>query len=238
MRTLTSFSVILALLILAGDLAGQAARISGRVLDRTTEAPIPGAWLEISEGGRRTGVDSTGVFSLELRPGRYALAAHALGYASVTFTIALEADTSLVVQLDAAPLALAGIEVIVDRFARRNRALPWSVATVTHDELVNSAAANPVDVLRQRRVQFQPCRQGGDCVRWRGSVIVPVVCIDEMFAHGGVAELRTYPMASLYSIEVHDRGRMIRAYTTWFMDRVSAGDMALRAALRSDVAAC
>jgi hypothetical protein len=45
-------------------------------------------------------------------------------------------------------------------------------------------------------------------------------------------------MQSIYTLEVHDEGRMIRAYTTWFMDRVREGRMAIRSNLRTDVMAC
>lgn len=218
--------------------AAQTVEVRVRVLDAGSNQPVATAWVEMAGGQRRLGADSTGLVIMSLIRGHHAFSVHALGYGSVTQALHAAGDTTLVVRLTIAPLSLEGLAVVADRFARRNRALPWNVGTVGHDELINSAAADPVDALRGRHVQLQPCRGGGDCVRYRGSPVTPVVCIDDQVAQGGLAELRTYPMASLHSIEVHGRGRMVRAYTTWFMDRVASGDMALKAALRADQPTC
>jgi len=92
--------------------------------------------------------------------------------------------------------------------------------------------------LKQRAIQLHPCGSGRECIRFRGTSVAPVVCIDERPASGGIAELRAYPKESLYRIEVHERGRMIRAYTMWFMGQVQAGRISMLTTLRVDGPHC
>jgi hypothetical protein len=213
--------------------------VRGRVRDSGSGAPIASAWIELPDVERRLGVDTAGAFLVILDRGVHRLSVHALGYRSLHTEISLAGDTTMTFTLAVEPLALEGIEVQASRqLVRRSRALPWRVRNVTRADLMNSAAATPVDVLTQRNIQLIPCRGGAECVRWRGALVEPVVCIDEQQAFGGLAQLRTYPMQSFYSLEVHDSGRMVRAYTTWFMDRVREGKMAIRPSLRTDVMAC
>jgi hypothetical protein len=94
--------------------------------------------------------------------------------------------------------------------------------------LVSSPAADPVEVLKSRFLQLFPCHGRAECVRRRGALVLPLVCVDELRAFGGLAELRSYPAASLYRVELIDGGTHIRAYTTLFMERVRAGHIALR----------
>jgi hypothetical protein len=220
-------------------LAQDQVTVYGRVRDAGSGAPIASAWIELPDVERRLAVDTAGAFSVTLDRGVHRLRVHALGYRSLHTELSLAGDTTVTFRLAVEPLALEGIEVQASReLVRRSRALPWRVRTVTRADLMNSAAATPVDVLTQRNIQLTPCRGGGECVRWRGALVEPVVCIDEQRAFGGLAQLRTYPMQSFYSLEVHDSGRMIRAYTTWFMDRIREGRMAIRQSLRTDVMAC
>jgi hypothetical protein len=211
--------------------------ISGRIVDSATRQGIPTAWIQFVDGARRLGVDATGAFRTTVAPGPHQVVVHALGYESARLRLDVRADTVITLTLQVQPLSLEGIAVHVDRMAMRARAVPWQVRTLSREDLLRSAAATPVDELAGRSLQLFPCR-GGECIRRRGGLVVPLVCIDERRAVGGLAELRTYPFASLYLIEVHDRGAMIRAYTTWFMDRVREGTLAIRSTLRTDRPDC
>jgi hypothetical protein len=218
--------------------AGQLVHVvTGRIADAGSGAGIPTAWLEVTGTDRRLGVAEDGSFTVSLADGTYELHAHALGYRSTRTRVRVAADTTLTLTLEAEPIALEAIRVEADRLSRRARAVPWSVRTIGRDDIIGSAAATTVDLLEQRRLQVIPCG-GRECVRWRGAPVEPVVCIDEHFSPGGLAELRSYPMESLYVVEVHDRGRMIRVYTTWFVERMRAGDVALRSVLRIGAPAC
>jgi hypothetical protein len=232
--------LFLALLIAAVPqaMSGQVIhRVQGRVTDATTRQAIAGAWIEIGGTDRRKDVDVQGAFSLELSVGSHTLFAHAFGYRTAEVRIDLRADTTLTLLLQVEPLVMEGIAVQADRLTARSRALPWSVRSVAREELARSAAPTPVDVLKERRLQLVPCPWGTmECVRYRNSPTPVLVCIDERVS--GLGELRTWPNHSLYKIEVHDRGRMIRAYTIRFMEQVLAGKRDFRRVLRTDDPSC
>ena len=213
------------------------AQVRGRILDAESGMGISMSWLQLTDNGARVGADSAGTFRLALPLGIYRIVFHGFGYASEEQVIDIRSDTVLTISLRHQPLVLVGIEVNAERLAARARALPWSVRRVTREELVSSPAATPLDALERRSLQLIPCQEG-ECVRWRGSLIAPLVCIDELRAVAGLAELENVPFASLHSIEVHDRGRMIRAYTTWFMEQLHKGRISLRPALRTDAPQC
>jgi hypothetical protein len=121
--------------------------VHGRVRDAGSGAPIASAWIELADFERRLGVDTAGAFSVALDRGVHRLSVHALGYQSLHTEIRLAGDTAMTFTLAVEPLALEGIEVQASReLVRRSRALPWSVRNVTRADLMNSAAATPVDV--------------------------------------------------------------------------------------------
>jgi hypothetical protein len=212
-------------------------RIQGRVTDAATRQAISGAWIEIGGTDLRKDVDAQGAFALELSGGSHTLLAHAFGYRTAQVRIDLRADTTLSLLLQVEPLVMQGIAVQADRLTARSRALPWPVRSVAREELARSAAPTPVEALKERRLQLVPCPWGTmECVRHRNVPTPVLVCIDERVS--GLDELRTWPNHSLYKIEVHDRGRMVRAYTIRFMEQVLAGKRDFRHVLRTDDPSC
>jgi hypothetical protein len=184
------------------------------------------------------GADGNGWFALEPADGEHRLMVRGLGYRTAVFSLVVRADTTLTLVLEVEPVARGAISVdvsqLADRLDRRTRALPWSVRVIGREELATSAAATPVDLLKQRRLQMIPCAGGRECVRYRGGLIEPRVCIDDRAADGGLAESRTYAGASLYRLEIHDGGSMIRAYTNWYFEQVRLGRVTPPALLRAD----
>jgi hypothetical protein len=238
MRSVRSLLFASLIAIIPEAAAGQVThRVQGRVIDAATTQVIPDAWIEVSGSDRRRGVDGQGVFSLELIAGPHTLLAHAFGYRTAEVRIDVRADTTLSLLLQVEPLVIQGIAVQADRLTARSRALPWAVRGVTREELAHSAAPTPVDVLKERRLQLVPCPWGTmECVRYRNLPVPVLVCIDERVS--GLGGLRSWPNSSLYKIEVHDRGRMIRAYTIRFMEQVLAGKRDFRHVLRTDDHSC
>ena len=64
-------------------------------------------------------------------------------------------------------------------------------------------------------------------MRRRGEYVQPIVYIDERRAFG-LDELASYPMNDIYLVESYDGGRMVRVYTTWFMQRLARGNLGLQ----------
>lgn len=214
-------SALLTCLVLQSEpLHAQQVRLTGRVVETASGTPIPMAWLDLVNDGRRIGVDSLGRFSVLLGRGTYVVGVHALGFASVQTALVVDADTALVFRLGPSPIELDAIEAVADRFELRTRPLQWAVRSISRAALASSRAKEPVDHLRGSLLQLYPCG-GSECVRYREVLVVPLVCIDDRIALGGLTELRSHPSASLHTIEVHARGRMVRAYTARFMESVA-----------------
>ena len=212
--------------------------LRGQVLDSTALQPIHGAWIEFAGGAGRYVTDVQGRFQIKLPAGRQVLVVRALGYSSARLEASVTSDTTFKILLAIEPVALEAIQVQIDRISERLKPLPWRVHVMTHDQLKVSGAATPVDALKGRHLTTYPCGNGAECIRYRNGLIEPLVCVDELAAISGLAELRTFSNASLQRIEVHDGGRIIRAYTTWFVDQLRAGRMNLKPALRIDRKEC
>jgi hypothetical protein len=86
--------------------------IDGRVISTTTASPVPGATVVLP--GQATVVsDSEGTFRLpSVTPGRYFLRVAALGYRDQELTVIALRDTTIVVELDPAPVQLDTLAVI------------------------------------------------------------------------------------------------------------------------------
>lgn len=232
------WSALLAFLVLQSEpVYAQQVRLTGRVVEATSSAPIPAAWLDFVDDARRIGVDSLGYFSVVLSRGEHLVGVHALGFASVQAALVVDADTTIVFRLGPSPIELDEIEAVADQFERRTRRLQWAVRSISRMALASSRARDPVDHLRGGLLQLHPCG-GSECVRYRELMVEPLVCIDDRISIGGLTDLRSYPFASLHTIEVHARGRMVRAYTVRFMESVAAGEIVPKKVLRSDQPAC
>jgi hypothetical protein len=85
--------------------------VQGRVFERGTATPVVGATVEL-DGQPSTTTSSTGAFRIEgVTPGGYSLRVEALGYSPSDVFLVIRQDTSLVVELDVAPVALDTLAV-------------------------------------------------------------------------------------------------------------------------------
>jgi hypothetical protein len=91
-----------------------AATLEGRLLDAETEAPIPAAEVRLGEGGLRTVTDASGRFRFTgVESGEVAFQVHRLGYDWESERIAVPPGARMVVELRAAPRAVALDAVVV-----------------------------------------------------------------------------------------------------------------------------
>jgi hypothetical protein len=98
-------AVLLIAVCAAPSLAQSVARLSGRVVERGTDRGLAGATIEI--GSRRVSSDLDGRFVAgDVPPGSQTMKVSAYGYSSREVSLRLVADTSIVVELDPAPLPL------------------------------------------------------------------------------------------------------------------------------------
>ena len=116
--------------VLAGALpasaAAQTATLTGRVLNRETRAPRPGAVVRVEPQGTETLTDAQGRFRIEgLTPGTVRVQANSLGFAPTLETsVMLRTSRPTFLELTLAPQAieLEGITVEADAFRAADEA--------------------------------------------------------------------------------------------------------------------
>lgn len=198
----------------------------GHVVDADGQ-PLVGAFvaLEGSDWGSLT--NEEGRFLIpDLYPGRVALSAEQLGYATLTWRGDVSDDSGpLMLRMEAQPVVLEGLTVVTDRFRSRRNATATSVHTFDRSDLVTATQPTVVDFVRSRAgLAAYSCpglAQSTLCIYSRGRVVEPRVYIDEVPVFGGIDYLQSFRPHELYMIEVYARGRHIRAYTTQFMERAA-----------------
>lgn len=133
--------VLQACLACAVPAAGEGQGVQGRVLDATTEHPVPGALVELLPEARESAVgtqlaDETGTFSLQVRhAGTYRLRVSRLGYQTIvtpSFDLVVGDEllhVELLIGADAIPLA-----PLVVLSARSARVGPLRLHTVGYAE--------------------------------------------------------------------------------------------------------
>jgi carboxypeptidase-like protein len=226
----------LALTALAGitsPLAGQrqsSARFTaaGVVNDLSSGTAVAGALVEFPALRRQALTDRNGRFAVSgMRSGRQNMVISHLGYKTMVREVTITNGELLVVNLEPDPVTLKGVEVQVDRLLSRRKGVSVAVSAFEHSELLRSTAFSAAEFV-QSRMLMRPCPSGrGLCVLRRGQVFSPVVYIDERRAFG-IDELQAYSTYDIYLVESYDGGRMIRVYTTWFMQNLARNKVSLQ----------
>lgn len=220
----------MALAMLAAPLSGQRSQeriqAPGIVTDASSGHPVNGALIEFPALRRQATSDPSGRFVLpNIRPGKHRMVVNQLGFKTLVREVVVEEGELIFVALEPDPVLLKGIEVFTDRLESRRRAVATSVMSFNRQSLLNHPAFNAGDFVRSR-LNMIPCGNRGMCVRRRGEYVQPIVYIDERRAFG-LTELSAYPMHDIYLVESYDGGRMVRVYTTWFMENLARGRMTL-----------
>lgn len=217
----------------AQDLVAQGrVRIRGRVLDGVTRSPVAGAFVGRSYSDTGVLTDSLGLFTLELLSDfSYPITVENLGYRTLDVVLNPTApDEFTTILLPPDPLAIQGLTVLVDRFARRRRTYAGPVRVIDQDRLLNGQSESAFDLVT-RSVPFgRPCRTSFEelCTIRRGREQVVQVCIDERRAFAGARELESYDSRELYMVELYGWGSQVRVYSRWYVDRMVSEGRTLR----------
>lgn len=193
------------------------------VVDAVTEAPLARASVSVAKSDWQSLTTESGRFLLcEIGGGPHWLTVERLGYE--TFAAPVQATASgdpVRVRMQADPIVLEGLEVVMDRFRHRRRAVATTVQTYDEEELASGSHLSVADFIDSRPgIIAGPCRFR-TCVRVRGGRFESDIYLDEVPLFGGWAELESIPTAQLYLVEVYGRGRHIRAYSHAFMQRAA-----------------
>jgi hypothetical protein len=200
----------------------QMVRLYGRILDAATAQPVYGASVRPGMGGRGHVTDTLGLFVLELPAAdEYLLTAGQMGYQMAVITLPATAPAEFTtVLLEPNPMELEGLEVLVDRFARRRSFYPESVRVLDQAQLLRTPAVSAFDLLLAQVPQAWLCGTNSVCVPNRGRARTVEICVDQEPVWAGVIELERYSATDLYMVEVLDRGHSVRFYTMRFMERM------------------
>ncbi len=242
MRLAPAAALFLALALPAASAQAQAGKpprriITGVVVDSATGKPLAGAAVDL--GKREVVTDSAGRFRLpDVAEGAVRLSAWQLGYGDrdVDLTVG-EGMAPVQIALAPDPVKLKAITVMADRFKSRRNSVPYSVQAYDRNALLTSGEFNMRDFLEYHGAMMardcvggEPSLGGGPfhssfgwnatggglCVLVRGRWVEPQVWIDERPAFSD--ELLNYAPGDIFLVEVYGRGRMIRAYTDWWVE--------------------
>lgn len=179
-----------------------------------------------------TVTDSAGVFQLMLPPvGRYPLRVEQLGYETALLVLPSTAPIELsTVSLAAAPLVLQGIEVTVDRFARRRRFATQPVRTVDAAHLSGTFGRGH-DVVLRLITGARTCPNDiSEICKQRRRAKPVTVCIDDRRSYDTRRDLDTLDSSDLYMVEIYDTFEpfTVRVYTRRFIAGLASGERRLR----------
>lgn len=198
-------------------------RIVGQVVDAATEAPLDVVRVASEVSARSALTTSDGRFFLcEVAAGTIAITAERLGYETLTVdVVAGIAGDPIRLRLQPSPILLEGLEIVMDRFKSRHRAVATVVRTYDEAAFASSGHWSAADFVASRSGIFTTPCGFGRCVYYRGTLVPPSVYLDERPLPGGWAQFESLPTSHLYMIEVYRRGTHVRAYSQAFMERAA-----------------
>jgi hypothetical protein len=204
-------------------------QLTGRIVDASTGAPIPMAFISLESANWGVATDSVGVFALPV-PWRdtYRVAVEQLGYVTTTFVLVPDEPGSPVafVTLEVEPdaILLEGLEITVDRFEFRRRMAMTSVRVLGQNDLLRRGGETAFQLVERSAPFARMCWDDPNelCQLRRGRNVRMKICIDDRPAWGGISELDSYMSSELYIVELYGVfATEIRLYTRWYVDQLS-----------------
>lgn len=192
---------------------GEDGSISGTIIDDVTGETLPGATIMLEELDVATASDQDGEFALEnVPPGTYILTVTYIGYTEYSTTVEIGSgeNVNLDIILDSDVLGLDDIVVTGFSVGRSRTKAPFSIQSISSEQLQHVPATNPANAVRARtpgvRVVQGSGRPGaGMHMRLRGSNNLgtdgqgPLIVVDGMITRGRIQD---FDMQNVESIEI------------------------------------
>jgi hypothetical protein len=203
-------------------------RLSGRVVDKATGAPVHTAVIRFEDLQRAVVADSLGRFVLEKMPaGTHYVEIARLGYEGTMEYVQIIADhDSMFVALVPQPLVLEAVTAISDRLANRRNRHPSFVRAFDTKRLA-TANVSLKQFLTANAAPLTTCPAGRsrsideNCVIARGDYRQLRVYLNELLVVG--APLDLYYPHEFELVEYYPSQTAVRLYTTAFLERVAKG---------------
>ncbi|WEK19151.1 MAG: TonB-dependent receptor [Candidatus Pedobacter colombiensis] len=129
--------------------ATEIAQFRGKVVDATTQAPLPGATIYITDLKAITTTNDQGEFILKNVPakGKFLLEVRFVGYKTYSAIVDLSSQHNLMISLSPSIIESAEVVITGSPFSSNNKTNSLSVVTVGKTELTQSGATNLVDAI-------------------------------------------------------------------------------------------
>ncbi|MEJ2882528.1 TonB-dependent receptor [Pedobacter sp. GR22-6] len=129
--------------------ANERAEFKGKVIDASTQEPLAGATIYITDLKAITTTNQTGEFTLKNIPakGRFLLEVRYIGYKTHAETIDLASAGTLSVALEPSIVESAEVVITGSPFSSNNKTNSLSVVTVGKDKLIQAAGTNLIDAV-------------------------------------------------------------------------------------------
>ncbi|HEX2787862.1 MAG TPA: TonB-dependent receptor [Ignavibacteria bacterium] len=144
----TKFLFIFIFLFFISSISYSQNNLSGKVLDASTQKPLSGAIVSISDLKISTATDTNGYYLLDNLPeGNFALNIKYTGYKSITERINILGSMKLNFELTESIVEISEIVVTGTNKATELRDNPLSISTIANQSLFNSTSTNIIDAL-------------------------------------------------------------------------------------------
>jgi hypothetical protein len=199
--------------------------IRGRVVDRQTGERIPYILVRVGDADATTTTDA-GTFRMgDIPRGQYIVRVEGFGWLPRSFEIEVADGEFVELEIEKDPITQVNIEAAIARLEDRGRSVGFAMTTTDRATIMKSRAPTTIDFLKARGLRIEHCRGMSDqlCIRGRPAVVYideSPVCL-EFF--------QTYPIEAFERFEFTGAsGTTIRAYTRWFVERMTRGNIALK----------
>lgn len=212
--------------------------LTGKVVDRMTNAPVVAAVIKVPELERFVFTDGDGEFRFADFPqGTWEVVVEQFGYHTMDDSVTVSEGNGLFIPLAPNPIELDELRVRTrseQLLTRRRQRIPYRVVTIRTEAFTNAINTDPTFIFRRTaNTAFVGCpgvvgewiAQG--CIARKGGVVNIRVYLDEGRMFGGMMELRSIDHESIHSMDWIPSAAMLRVYTKRFIDRLDNSRIAL-----------
>lgn len=199
--------------------------IRGRVVERETGERVPWVIIRIGPSDATTATDA-GTFRMSGIPqGRHVVRVEGFGFLPGSFEVEVGDNDFVELEIERDPITQVDIDTAVAKLESRARSVGVPMTTTDRVTILKSRAPTTIDFLKARGLRIEQCRQMADqlCIRGRPATVYideSPVCL-EFF--------QTYPKEAFERFEfIGANGSTIRAYTRWFVERMTRGNIRLQ----------
>ncbi len=150
------------MMVFSWSIFGQTGQISGKITDRLSGEPLPGATVVVEGTTQGTTADIDGEYSLTVSEGNITLVAKFLGYIDSSVSIEVEAGENMTQNFSLDPdITMLDEFIVVGYGIQRKSDLTGSIASVDGEELASQSEGNIANLIQGRASGVQVTSTSG-----------------------------------------------------------------------------